>query len=455
MKTVVAAALMSGTLLVLSGPSTAGRDVADPMPPTHVLAAAPSSVGSPLTAPALAPEDLTLVVQRYCVVCHNDPMLTGNLTLQEFDVAAAPERAEIAEKMIVKLRAGMMPPPGAPRPGGDTLQMLVETLENEIDRAARENPNPGARRFQRMNRPEYERVIQDLLGLEINAENLLPPDTYLGSFDNIAGAQGLSPTLVEAYMRAAAEISWLAVGTAAPSLASTAYRVSSAVSQHAWDHVEGTPHGTRGGMVVTQNFPADGEYVFAIDVEFGKGTRLEDVDISVADDPVALLALAPNGSRVPVFRTDPIFVRAGQHKVSVSFVRRMDGPYEDRLRPHELSSLLGTGADYGITVLPHLKEITIVGPANPTGLSETESRKRIFTCHTTVAREQRACAESILSRLATRAYRRPVASEEIARLLALYDTGSAEDGFEAGVRVALQAILASPLFIFRFEAILG
>ena len=450
MKMAVVATLLSGAFLVLVSPSLGSREASDATHPTAAFATGPSPLKAPLHAPALAPEDLTRVVQRYCVVCHNDPMMTGNLTLQTFDVAAAPERAEVAEKMIVKLRAGMMPPPGALRPGGDTLQMLVETLENEIDRAAREDPNPGARRFQRMNQAEYQRVIRDLLGLEINAGNWLPPDTYLGNFDNVAAAQGLSATLVEAYMRAAAEISRLAVGTATPAVASTIHRPLYAASQHAWDHVEGAPYGTRGGMVVTRDFPADGQYVFSIVTQFGNGTRFEDVDISVADEPVALLALGHNGNNAPI-ATEPIFVRAGQHKVAVSFVTRMDGPYEDRLSPHALSSVMGRGVDYGLTVLPHLREFTIVGPEHPTGLSETESRKRIFTCQPTAPSEQRACAESILLRVATRAYRRPVASEEFARLSALYETGSAEGGFEEGVRMALQAILASPFFVFRFE----
>ena len=450
MKTVVAAAFVSGTLLVLAGPSTAGREAADPMLPTHALAAAPSSFGLPPHAPALAPEDLTRVVQRYCVVCHNDPMLTGGLTLQAFDVAAAPERAEVAEKMIVKLRVGMMPPPGAPRPGGDTLQMLVETLENEIDRAARENPNPGARRSQRMNRAEYERVIQDLLGLDIDAGNWLPPDSYLGSFDNAAEVQTLSTTSLEAYLRAAGEVSRLAVGTAAPASDNVSYRPQQGVSQHAWDHVEGAPYGTRGGMVVTHYFPADGQYLFLVETKFGTGVRFEDVDISVADDPVALLALE-HGPNPPAI-TQPIFVSAGQHKVAVSFVSRMDGPYEDRLSPHDLSYVESDrDADYGLTVLPHLKEFRIIGPANPTGLSETESRGRIFTCHPADPGEQRACAESILSRFATRAYRRPTSAEDMAGLMAFYEAGSAKDGFEGGIQLALQAILSSPSFVFRYE----
>ena len=291
MKTVIAAALMSGTILVVASPSSSDRrDISEPTPPTASFASA-QSFGRPLDAPALAPEDLTPVVQRYCVVCHNDAMLTGDLSLQTFDVAAADDRPEAAEKMIVKLRLAMMPPPGAPRPGGDTLQMLVETLEDELDRSARENPNPGARKAQRANRAEYDRVIQDLLGLEVNAGDWLPPDTYLGSFDNGAAVQTLSTTSLEGYMRAASAISRLAVGTATPPSSNTTYSVPLSVSQHAWDHVEGAPYGTRGGTIVTHDFPADGEYVFSVTTKFGSGIRGEEVIISVAGQIVAVIAL--------------------------------------------------------------------------------------------------------------------------------------------------------------------
>ncbi len=403
------------------------------------------------------------MVQRYCVVCHNDRLLSGGLTLQTFDVAAAPERSEVAERIVVKLRVGMMPPPGAPRPGGDTLLTLVETLEDELDRFARENPNPGTRRSQRMNRSEYEHVIQDLLGLEIEAENWLAPDSYLGSFDNAAAVQELSSTSLEAYMRAASEISRMAVGTAAPAADLTRYMVPQGVSQHAWDRVEGAPYGSRGGMVATHDFPADGQYIFSVNINFGVSVRGEDIDISVAGEPLAAIPLQhdtrfggggdnPSPMRLLPIRTDPVFVRAGQHKVAVSFIRKMDGPYEDLLDSHDLSFVESGGdADYGLTVLPHLDEFSIVGPVNPVGLSETESRKRIFTCSPSDSGEQPACAESILSRLATRAYRRPATAEDMAGLMSFYEAGSAEGGFEEGVRLALQAILSSPSFVFRYE----
>ena len=460
MKTVIAAALMSGTILVVAGPSSSGRsDLSEATPPTASFAA-PRSLAPPLDAHAIAPEDLTQVVQRYCVVCHSDALLTGDLSLQTFDVAAAQDRPEVAEKMIVKLRLAMMPPPGIPRPGGDTLQVLVQTLEDELDRAAQENPNPGARKAQRANRAEYERVINDLLGLEVEAEDWLPPDTYLGSFDNGAAVQTLSTTSLEAYMRAASAISRLAVGTPTPPSSNVTYSVPLSASQHPWDHVEGAPYGTRGGTVVTHAFPADGEYVFSVRTKFGKGVRGEDLIIAIGGEIVAVVALehstndtGTSGSVNLTIRSEPISVRAGQHKVAVSFVRSMAGPYEGRLQAPD-QSYVSSGketASYGLTALRHLAEFTIVGPKDPTGLSETESRKRIFTCHPTAPGEQRACAESILSRLATQAYRRPITAEDLAGIMAFYEEGLADNGFEEGVRSALEGVLSSPFFVFRYE----
>lgn len=458
MKTVLAAALI---LIVLAGPAWDSRETSHPTASSAPALAEPLPVGG-VHALALSSEELSDVVQRYCVVCHNDAARTGDLTLQSFDVAAATSQAEVAEKMIVKLRVGMMPPPGMPRPGGDTLQLLVETLEDELDRSARANPNPGSRRFQRLNRSEYESVVLDLLGLYVDAEDWLPPDTYLGSFDNGAAVQTLSVTSLEAYMRAAGEISRLAVGNRAPPSERVTYEVPKSVTQHAWDHVPGTPYGTRGGTVVMHTFPADGDYVFSANTQHGMNSRGEDLVVSVAGDVVAVVPLEHSGSLargtlgyngLPV-ETGPIFVPAGQHEVSFSFAVRRDGPYEDRLSPRGqsyTSDSFKETTSYGLTLLPHLREATVSGPRNPRGLSDTESRRRIFTCSPTAAEEQRACAESILSRLATRAYRRSATPEDMSGLMAFYDEGFAEQGFEEGVRRGVESILSSPFFVFRFE----
>ena len=431
---------------------------ASPVTATHAsvhVSLPPSNVSSDLTN-----EDLTRVVQRYCVVCHNDAARTGDLTLQSFDVAAATSTAEVSEKMIRKLRVGMMPPPGMPRPSGDTLQMLAATLETELDRAAREAPNPGSRRFQRLNRAEYESVIRDLLGLYVDAENWLPPDTYLGSFDNGAAVQTLSVTSLEAYMRAAGEISRIAVGTTQPASITRTHEVPKDVTQHAWDHVEGAPYGTRGGMVVKHTFPADGDYVFSAKTQFGSNARGEELVVAVAGEVVAVLPLEHSSNinrgtleynNLPI-QTDPIYVPAGQHDVAFSFAVRNDGPYEDRLSPHDLS-FTSSGKEttsYGLTVLPHVRELAIAGPRNVRGLSATQSRERIFSCSPVPPSGHRSCAESVLSRLATKAYRRPVTPEDMTGIMDFYDEGFAQ-GFEEGVRRGLEGILSSPFFLFRYE----
>ena len=436
-------------LLVGSGASnavgTASLDIG--LAATH--ATEPVSAPSP-TPPSPA---LTAVVQQYCVVCHNDALLTGNLSLQHFAVESATEERETAEKMIRKLRAGMMPPPGIPRPSADTLLSLVETLESSLDEIVRALPNLGTRRFQRLSRPEYERVIHELLGLEVNADNWLPEDLLVGSFDNMSAAQGLSTTLLDSYLKAAIDVSRLAIGNPLALSSTTKHRNPLEVSQHAWEQVEGAPFGTRGGMVVTHDFPADGEYVFRVETEFGSGNQVaaEDIDISIDGEPVALLRLEYNAVRtVPAIETEPIFVSAGQRKVSAAFVNVIEGPYEDRFSPAAWSAAGTAGGSYGVTGLTHLKELLITGPTNASGVGETESRRRIFTCRPSGPGDARACAQSILSRLATRAHRRPPSSDDIADLMRFYDVAGRES-FEAGVQMGLQAILVSPEFVFRLE----
>ena len=401
---------------------------------------------------------LTEVVQQYCVRCHNDQALRGNLSLEAFEVGEVADQAETGEKMINKLRAGMMPPPGARRPSSDTLLALVETLEEIIDEESGENPNPGFRSFQRLNRTEYSNAIEDLLGLKVDAGEWLPLDSYLANFDNMAVAQTLSATLLDAYLNAANEISRLALGEPNAAETSATYRVSVYESQHAWERIEGAPFGTRGGVVTDHYFPADGEYVFKFSFWAGDKARYEDLDVSIDGERVALLELevlhidadlGPNW----IMETEPISIRAGHRRVAAAFIEKMAGPYDDILQPHE-SSLAGTRAavGYGVTLLPHLRDMTIVGPRDPRGVSEASTRGRIFTCRPTSPDDAEPCAKNIISRLAAEAYRRPLLDRELEDIMSYFYDGFAEtDGFEIGVRTALEAILASPHFIFRIE----
>ncbi|MDP2578246.1 MAG: DUF1592 domain-containing protein [Candidatus Palauibacterales bacterium] len=402
------------------------------------------------------------VVRQYCERCHNDSMLLGNMSLEHFDVAAPEDNAELAEKMIRKLRTGMMPPPGAPRPAGDTLVTLVEALERRIDVVAADNPNPGGRTFQRLNRAEYAASVRDLLGLDVDAGAFLPLDTKSENFDNIADVQLLSPTLLDAYLNAAAEISRLAVGDPDARPSERTYTVSGYTSQR--DRVPGAPFGTRGGVSVSHTFPADGEYVFRVGFEhtttgagfFGQITRFEQLDVSVDGERVALLDVDqwmrisdPEGIAM---RTEPIFVRAGSHRVTAAFIERSQGPVEDLMSPHDWSLAdRHTGiSGYGLTLLPHVRDLVIGGPFNVTGVSESQTRALIFTCRPSSPDQARPCAEQIFMRLGTKAYRRPLTPRDLEALMSFYDDG-AVDGFENGVRIALQALLASPHFVFRLE----
>ncbi len=398
-------------------------------------------------------------MKRYCVGCHNDRNKdrAGSLTLASFDITKAGEESDVAERMIRKLQASMMPPPGMPRPDAATYQSFIRALETTVDAHAKTNPNPGGRTFQRLNRPEYSRAIKDLLEIDVNAANWLPQDTMSANFDNIADEQALSPMLLEAYLNAAGEISRMAVGDKNAPAIDKAYTNQTYVSQHPWDHVEGAPYGTRGGMVVNHVFPADGQYAFEVTFTNGDNSRFEDVDISIDGQRVALLQyengpqIAADGSGATPLFTDPILVKAGQHKVAAAFIRRADGPYEDLIKPHGWSNAGGGSGGGGITTLPQLRDVVIRGPYTTTGISLTPSRQKIFSCRPTSAADERTCARQIITRIGSEAYRRPLTSTELDRLLPFYEGEAAKNGFEAGVRASLEAILASPYFIFRLE----
>lgn len=403
-------------------------------------------------------EELDRVINRYCGACHNATRKSGNLVLRGYSLDTLTNNLALSEKVIRRLRADMMPPPGARRPEGDTLIALVETMEQLIDNAG--PINPGSRVFQRLNRPEYERVVSDLLDVTVDAGDYLPLDTKSANFDNIADAQQLSPTLLDAYLNAAASVSRMAIGDANAAVAQVTYRTSPFSSQHPWDYVEGAPYGSRGGLVVDHVFPADGDYEFRLNVGGGVGMYGQDLDISIDGEQVALLkydkgidrnslsADLPSGA--DYVRSAPIRVRAGQRKVSVAFVRQIEGPYEDLIRPHDWSRASGGTGAAGTTEPSPLMDVLVSGPYNVTGVSDSPSRRKIFTCHPEAKSEQRQCANDIISGLATRAYRRPLTDNDRTDLMRFYDQG-ATSGFENGVRSAIQAMLASPHFIFRFE----
>ena len=411
----------------------------------------------------------TETVQRYCAGCHNDRSKAGELSLVGFDVAHAAEHGETAERMIRKLRAGMMPPPGARRPEEATLAALRRALEDRMDAKAAADPNPGYRPFQRLTRIEYARAVKDLLGVEADVTAFLPPDTMSHGFDNLADSQSSSPALPQGYLRAASQISRLAVGDRQTSATSATYRVLATESQ--MRYVDGAPFGSRGGIALVHTFPADGDYVFhATMVRTVSGELFGNTAIYLADKLTGkkeLLEITVNGERAAVIEIDagmsdagekgltletpPIPIKAGPQRIAASFVPHFVGPVDDLLAPIDqtlIDTRIGTG--YGVTTGPHLQELMIAGPRRVVGVSDTPSRQKIFTCRPARSSDERRCATDILRRLATQAYRGPV-KDDLNDLLSFYDQGRADGDFESGIRLGIQGILANPRFLFRIE----
>jgi len=443
------------------GQSQRAQSVPAPRVAKPVVAAPAMMTTHP--ASGLPVADQNALVKQYCATCHNDRAKAGGLTLASFDAAAATEHPEVAEKVIRKLRAGMMPPAGARRPDAKVLGDLASALETRIDQAAALDPNPGRRPFQRLNRAEYTYAIRDLLDLDLDVEAYLPPDTISDGFDNVADAQGFSPTVLEGYLRAASAISTLAVGDANAAPTEATYKVPRTASQ--MRHVEGAPFGTRGGLSVTHIFPADGEYTFRMMLHsiptgqlFGSSFPGEKIEVSINGARVALLDINtsmsesdPNGMNLV---TPKIYVKAGPQRVAAAFIARFDAPVDDLIAPIEhtmADSQIGSG--FGITALPHLREFAITGPVKVMGVSDSPSRRRIFTCRPTAPAEEAACATSIIRHLASLAYRGPVSAEDVRKLMAFYEQGRQQGDFEEGVRMSLQALLASPKFLFRLEEV--
>jgi len=444
--------LLSGVLLLGSGGLAATSRGEGQVSPGGTAAVQP-----------VAPQD---VVTRSCVGCHSDRAKTGNLSLEHFKVEAATSDRDTTEKMIRKLRAGQMPPPGSRRPDPAVLASLTQALEAQMDKT--EAVPPGRRTFQRLNRAEYSQSVRDLLALDVDAGDYLPLDPKSANFDNIADAQLLSPTLMQSYLTAAAEISRLAVGDRRATAREVTFDVPRWISQR--EQVEGAPFGTRGGLSVAHTFPADGDYRFRVSFYYettgalyGNGRAAlhtaetpEQIEISVDGVRAALLDIDrwmnssdPDGLNLA---TEPIRISAGPHRVSAAFIKRFEGPVQDLMSPLDWSIASTSIADaYGFTTLPHLRDMAITGPFNVSGVSETPSRRTIFTCHPATEPQQASCAHDIVTRLGSQAFRRPVTERDAAALMGLYQKGFAEGGFESGIRLALEGILASPRFVFRFE----
>ncbi|HSU88608.1 MAG TPA: DUF1592 domain-containing protein [Terriglobia bacterium] len=418
----------------------------------------------PAPAPDATPQRALL--DQYCVTCHNGKAKTANLLLDQLDIAHLRDHAEIGEKVVRKLRAGMMPPKGMKRPDPAAMEAFIVWMENELDRGAVTHlPPPG---LHRLNRTEYANAIRDLLALEVDPTKFLPPDDSTHGFDNIAGALTMSPALMEAYLSAAGKISRLAMGdVSAPTQA--VFEAPADTAQNY--HIDGLPFGTRGGMLIKYEFPADGEYTFTVKGVTGyfqavlgqiKGEQLEvTVDgerVKLFDWDKEISNTRGNGGRSP-----RVALKAGLHTVGVTFIATNDVPGSELNKPF-MRTMNTPGEIPGFLFYPHVGQTVIEGPYGPQGAADTESRRKIFVCRPSGARreaqarqgeasiEEGACARNIISTLAKHAFRRPATPGDLELLMEFYLAGRNEGGnFDQGIEGALQRILADPEFVYRGE----
>jgi mono/diheme cytochrome c family protein len=424
------------------------------------------------------------LMDQYCVTCHNERLTTGGLALDTLQKAGIEANAETWEKVVRKVRAGLMPPAGAKRPDRGSLDALATSIEGTIDHFAANNPNPGRAPLHRMNRVEYANAIRDLLVLDVDPSTLLPADDSSHGFDNIADVLGVSPSLLERYVSAAAKISRLAVGEREAAPAQVTYTVKGDLSQN--QTLDGQPLGTRGGTTIRHNFPVDGEYLIKLSMlklsfgqVFGEGAEGEELEVTLNGERVKLFKL----DEVPMFfmrespgshpakpqPTDPLEervkmtqdirlefrtkVKAGPQTLGVSFLQKSHAANEDLVkRPVSSTYDVFIGMQYGYATAPHLSRVVITGPYNATGLGDTPSRRRVFVCHPAAAADEASCARQIVSTLVRRAFRRAPTDVDLDAMLTFYRQERERTGnFEAGIEMALRRILADPEFIFRFE----
>jgi hypothetical protein len=395
------------------------------------------------------------LVDQYCVTCHNARLKTADLLLDQLDLSKLGDHAEIGEKVVRKLRAGMMPPPGVRRPDAEKMEGLIRYMEGELDRhSVTHLPAPG---LHRLNRTEYANAVRDLLAVQVDATKFLPPDDSTRGFDNIAGALTMSPALMEAYLSAAGKISRLAIGD----VSSPTQAVFDVPADTAQNHyIEGLPFGPRGGTLIKYQFPADGEYSFKVKGVTGyftavlgqiTGEKLEvTVDgelVKVFDWDKEIKNTTGNGKSTP-----RLPIKAGLHTVGVTFLATNDLPGTELNKPFQ-RTMNTPGEIPGFQFYPHVGQVTIEGPFGAEGASDTASRRKIFVCKPATPREDEACARRIVSTLVKHAYRRPSTLADLQSLMPFYFSGRNEDGtFDDGIEAVLQRVLADPEFVYRGEA---
>ena len=454
-RVVLAAGLLGGVLAAPAGAAEPARKAVSPPAPTRAL------------------------LDQYCVTCHSTRAKVGGLVLEGLDPANAGEASETWEKVARKLRAGMMPPPGRPRADEAAVDGFVAALEARLDYAAAGRPNPGrTETFHRLNRFEYQSAVRDILQVDVDVASLLPPDDAGYGFDNMAGVLRLSQSLMERYLTAARRIARVAVGSVPPTPVADTFPVSSDLPQY--EHVEGLPFGTRGGLLVPYNFPRDGEYL--VRVQFSCAlVSAGGCDPTAGFDDEHKLEVSVDGERVHVFTMPSLprggaggfgkvatgksvedtrwqvrlAVKAGLHDVGAAFLKLPSFETTDYPRLRFIKpSYEGNMVPEGLGIYqPHLASVTIAGPfGSMGGPGDTPARQRIFTCRPLSKAEEAPCARKMLGSLARRAYRRPVTATDVDKLLAFYtEEREGGNGFESGIEMAVRALLVQSDFLFRIE----
>jgi hypothetical protein len=394
------------------------------------------------------------VVEQYCIGCHNSKTLVANFSLEKADLTKVGEHPEIWERVIRKMRAGMMPPPGMPRPALAQYEGVRDWLEAEMDRKAGAHPSPGSVILHRLNRTEYANAVRDLLDLQVDVTTLLPPDDSARGFDNVAGSLTISPTLLEAYNSAAARIARMAVGFWKSPI-EAAYISPGDTSQT--EHLEGLPLGTRGGMAVRHVFPSNGEYRFVV-ANFGVGKFIPGeklaffIDSEMVDvkDYRGVGLSAANSSDNDGVIEVTVPVKAGSHLVGVTFLAENYRPSLDLIRQYDRKSL----EDNPIPQLqyhPVVGSLRIRGPFTATRAEDSASLKKVYVCQPSSVEQETPCANQILTALMRRAYRRPVSTQDMEWVRGFYQEGRREGTFQDGIELALRRILTSPQFLVRAE----
>jgi mono/diheme cytochrome c family protein len=414
----------------------------------------PASPSPKPAAPAAGAAAERALLDQYCVTCHNDKLKTANLSLEKLDLTTAGDHPELWEKVIRKLRAGVMPPAGIRRPPLGEYEGLRDWLEAEMDRKAATNPNPGSVILHRLNRTEYANVIRDLLDLEIDPAAYLPSDDAARGFDNVAGSLTISPTLLEAYTTAATRIARMAVGYwKSPTMAN--YIAAGDTSQN--QHIEGLPLNTRGGLLVTHNFPSDGEYKLEIqNFGLGKYTPGEKIEFLIDGERVELFDYVGVGlsqgmqadADGSIAITVP--VKAGSHKVGVTFLATNYRPTLDLIKQYERKSLENNSIPQ-LQYYPAIGLLRIQGPFGASRPEDSKSMHKVFTCRPSAAIPEDTCAKQILTTLARQAFRRPVTPLDMESLMNFYVEGRKGGTFDDGIELALRRLLTSPQFLVRAE----